>query len=341
MERKFQSFFAAVGLLGLMLFVEPAVGQKAPAPQGTKILRVGYVSPLAGTGLPHMVAKGKGWFTEERLEPTVVYTREGIPGLLGGSLDIVSEGADEALFARKQGEDLIIVDIIENKPASGYFVARSGITSIRQTRGKTIGVPDIPSGVYFLTIQLLERHGLSKDDVIWRKVGSTQARAAALEKGVIDASILNLLGWVNVQKFGRFNLLATPTNLGPFPWQMLIVKARWAHANEEALVGYIRAIERAKRWILDPANEDQIVQIYLRQLPRGVKIDTETARTLIKGHRDEDFYDLEPLTPAKLEPAIEQMKLGGAEGPFDVKGILNIAYYEKAMVGLVETEQGY
>ena len=294
-------------------------------------MRTAYVGPASGTVMPHMIAEDKGWFAKERLDSTIIYTYKGLVGLLAGSLDVVSEGADDALFARKQGENVIVVDVIDARPRSGYFVARPDIRSIEQARGKTLGVPDIPSGLYFLTIKFLMNHGVARDEVTLRKMGNGPARVGALENGLIDGSFINLLGWMNAQELGSFNLLATPKDLDPFPYQMLVVKAGWAQANESALVGYIRAIEKGKRWLLDPANEDEAVQIFLRHLPSGVKMDEKTARGLIKGQRDQEIYDLSPLTPDELEPVVEMMEMGGGEGPFDVKGFVDMGYYDRAI----------
>jgi ABC-type nitrate/sulfonate/bicarbonate transport system substrate-binding protein len=324
-------FSLIMGFLLLSLAPDYNAAQQSPGGRGLTKIRTAYVSPASGTVLPHIVAKDKGWFAEERLDSTVIYTYKGLVGLLGGSLDIVSEGADDALFARKQGEDVIAVDVIESKARSGYFVTRPEIESLEQLRGKTVGVPDIPSGLYFLTIKFLMNHGLAKDDVTWRKVGNGPARVGALENGLIDGTFINLLGWIQAQELGSFNLLATPRDLDPFPYQMLVVKTSWAQANEEALVGYILAIERGKRWLLDPANEDQALQIYLRHLPSGVKMDEKTARGLIKEQRDQELYDLSLLTHSELEPVVEMMELGGGKGPLDVKGFVDMRYYERAM----------
>ena len=320
-----------VGFLALSLASDNGTAQKSTGRRGLTKVRTAYVGPASGTVMPHVIAKDKGWFAEERLDTTVIYTYKGLIGLLAGSLDIVSEGADDALFARKQGENVIVVDVIDSRPRSGYFVTHPDFKSIEQARGKTLGVPDIPSGLYFLTIQFLMNHGVARDDVTLRKMGNGPARVGALENGLIDGSFINLLGWINAQELGSFNLLATPKDLDPFPYQMLVVKAGWAQANERALVGYIRAIEKGKRWLLDPANQDEAVQSFLRHLPSGVKMDEKTARGLIKGQRDQEIYDLSSLTPDELEPVVEMMEMGGGEGPFDVEGFVDMGYYDRAM----------
>ena len=68
-------------------------------------------------------------------------------------------------------------------------MAQKKIGSVRELKGKTIGVSQIGDAPYNYTVGLIAKAGLTPRDVEWIPVGAdVSARAAALQSGRVDAT---------------------------------------------------------------------------------------------------------------------------------------------------------
>lgn len=166
------------------LFAEAAVAQK---------LLLSHVAINPGQGLLWIVRDG-GFLTKNGFTGDVVY----IPGsprtvqaLLAGDLDYAVAGAPAFLRARMQGADAVILTSV-----SGFVSQRlvlrldSTMTSIKELRGKTIGVTQYGSAGDSFLRAALRKAGIKESEVVILQMGGTTNVAQALEAGKMEVGVL-------------------------------------------------------------------------------------------------------------------------------------------------------
>lgn len=113
--------------------------------------------------------------------------------IVDGSAEMAMVQNDIAYYA-ENGTDLFESDgVIEGFSALGgvyaeavQIVAKKGITSVEQLKGKSVSIGDAGSGTEFNARQILEAYGLTTDDIKVQNL-SFGASADALKDGKIDA----------------------------------------------------------------------------------------------------------------------------------------------------------
>lgn len=93
-------------------------------------------------------------------------------------------------------------------------------------------------------------------DFVYAK--ATQDRLAALLSGDADAAIFYPQPTFRAAAAGYTDLGDIEAHLKEFPFT---VWADWAAKNPDVFLGYIKAYNRAVRWLYDTKNKDQAVDI--------------------------------------------------------------------------------
>ena len=215
-----------------------------------KQLKVGAVSRNY-FNMPFWVAQQCGFFGGEGLdvaielyEPIDEVTRR----LKAGALDLALGVTEHVVLDVEAGGRLAIIGGNVNRlPFS--LIARPGIGSIAELRGKRIGVSSIEAGSSSLVMRMLAAHGLHHPgDYTLLAVGPILGRWEKLQAGEIDAGLQGApLNHIALDR--GFVELANPRAAFPdFPFTSLNVDRRWAAANEAAVVAFCRAFRRAHEW---------------------------------------------------------------------------------------------
>jgi ABC-type nitrate/sulfonate/bicarbonate transport system substrate-binding protein len=114
---------------------------------------------------------------------TVPRLSEEVPlGLIGGPA---------ALLQAADGADLRLIATLSTTNLSGHLVARPGIKTAQDLRGKRLGVRVLGAGIWISTVLALEQLGLDpkRDDITLVPVGSPAQILRALEAGEIDGAL--------------------------------------------------------------------------------------------------------------------------------------------------------
>jgi ABC-type nitrate/sulfonate/bicarbonate transport system substrate-binding protein len=155
-----------------------------------------------------------------------------------------------------------IVAICAQYAAAPYsIVARKGITSFAQLKGKNIlvGGPNDITRVFMDAV--LAKHGLRPDDYTYTFAGTTGDRYAGLVAGAIDATILNPPFAFRAADDG-FPVLDEVAKYFPgFVQGFWSIRPEWARANTPLLLDVLVTYLRAVRWMYDPKNKDRAVAI--------------------------------------------------------------------------------
>lgn len=158
------------------------------------------VSPVA---TPFVVAKEKGYYREEGLEVELVVMRAArtIQALVGGNVDFSSAGG-AGLPPVLRGAPIRFLFTTFNRPMF-WLYAKPDIGSIKELKGKKVGVSSIGSGPDSLLRDLLKKHGLEGGrEVTIMAIGEGQARYFALRAGSVDAAMIGLPAYFPTKEAG-------------------------------------------------------------------------------------------------------------------------------------------
>jgi NitT/TauT family transport system substrate-binding protein len=155
--------------------------------------RVGFPSLATGFA-PSWVAADKGIWKKHGLDVELIFLRGGsrtVSALIGGSVDFII-GSDLGITtAILQGAALSRVGVTTN--TLGYsMVSQPAVKSVRDLKGKIIGITPGRDAAYARVVKLLRDNGMdSAKDVTFLSVGDggPAARVAALSSGVIHATM--------------------------------------------------------------------------------------------------------------------------------------------------------
>jgi NitT/TauT family transport system substrate-binding protein len=158
-----------------------------------EVVRVGYPSLATGFAASWVTAD-KGIWKKHGLDVELVFLRGGartVSALIGGSVDFILGSDVGVVTANLQGANLIRVGVTTN--TLGYsIVVQPSIKSIRDLKGKIIGITPGRDAAYARVVKLLRDNGMDAGkDVTFLSVGDggPAARVAALSTGVIHASM--------------------------------------------------------------------------------------------------------------------------------------------------------
>ena len=155
--------------------------------------KVGFPSLATGFA-PSWVTADKGIWKKHGLDVELIYLRGGsrtVSALIGGSVDFILGSDLGVTTAILQGASLTRVGVTTN--TLGYsVVTQPNIKTVRELKGKVIGITPGRDAAYARVVKLLRDNGMDAGkDVTFLSVGDggPAARVAALSSGVIHASI--------------------------------------------------------------------------------------------------------------------------------------------------------
>jgi ABC-type nitrate/sulfonate/bicarbonate transport system substrate-binding protein len=124
--------------------------------------------------------------------------------LLSGSADVNVLPLDRALEVTAKDDSFIIVANPVRKLLFA-LIGRNSIKTVNDLRGKTVAVSQIGDATYTYALRLLNRFGIGPHDVHILTAG-TGSRAAALETGIADATMLSAPAYFKFEKAGYTNV---------------------------------------------------------------------------------------------------------------------------------------
>jgi ABC-type nitrate/sulfonate/bicarbonate transport system substrate-binding protein len=254
------------GAIGLAILAS-LLGSDAGAQRATPTTVSAVVIGVSVSIWPAIVADQKGFFAEEGLKLDFISSgasARSLQQVAAGSADIGSSSMVDSIRAIGGGAN---VKIFLNSLAVGThsLIAGKNIKSVADLRGKRImtgGQGDI-TNLWWAAVA--KHFGLDPvKDVDLMFSGSTTARLAALMAGAIDATVLSTPQSFKAVEDGWTDLGPVAPYLGEFPMMIWHVNANWARANEKQLTAFIRAHNKAVRYLSDPAHKVEVSEMLAR-----------------------------------------------------------------------------
>jgi NitT/TauT family transport system substrate-binding protein len=171
-----------------------AASQAPAAPVALQPIKIAIVSPNEAMAIP-WVAKDSGIFAKHGFDAEVLLVA-GSPrvtqSLIAGDFDYAIAGASSFIRARIQGADPQIVATSLNTAGDFHLLTlpQSGIRSIEDLRGKTVGVTQLGSDADVFLRTAISRAGLRPDEVTIIQHGGSPQGAAALLTGQLPAAVV-------------------------------------------------------------------------------------------------------------------------------------------------------
>jgi NitT/TauT family transport system substrate-binding protein len=165
-------------------------------------VRIGY-SAGGLIPFPLIVAKEKRFFEEAGLDaelinipPTIAVT-----ALISGDIQYVIF-AGTTLNAAVRGLPVKLVMVYNDRPLFS-LMSKPEIRSIKELKGKVLGVATLTSGESFLSRRLIKEAGIDPDkEMTLRVIGNTPDRLQALRAGVVDATTLTTPVDIQAERMG-------------------------------------------------------------------------------------------------------------------------------------------
>ncbi|HYN94700.1 MAG TPA: ABC transporter substrate-binding protein [Pilimelia sp.] len=171
------------------LTVTAACGDSGAQPAdaaGATTVRLGF-SAWPGW-FPWQVAQEKGLFAENGVEVELKYFdsyTDSLNALGTGNLDANSQTLNDTLSTVSSGAKQTVVLVNDNSTGNDQIIAREGISSVADLRGKKVAAEQGTVDHYLLLLALREA-GLTEKDVRFTPL-LTDAAAAAFVAGQVDA----------------------------------------------------------------------------------------------------------------------------------------------------------
>ncbi len=220
--------------------------------------------------LPFFVAIDAGFFKEEGLEAQwiLVNTNVVISALIAGEID-VSATAGSAMRAATRGASLKAI-FFPFRRSTFVLVGAPEIKSVRELKGKVIGITSPGSSTELAAQMVLEHYGLNpKKDVAFFSSGGAETSVLAMRQGVIQARAFNPDAAYLLKKRG-FNELASLADLGSWPWGgYATTDAKLLHERDK-IKRWTRAMLKSLLFMLN--RKEETVRIAMKEFgyPRDV-----------------------------------------------------------------------
>jgi NitT/TauT family transport system substrate-binding protein len=228
------------------------VSSNSPAGQkDLQKLTVGY-TPISGAAIPFFIAVEERIFQKYGFEISPVFMG-GSPlinsAILAGEFPIGYTGGGAVVSSRLSGSDLVaIASPLPVLTIDGW--AKPEIKSIRDLKGKRVGVTRLGASSYFSALSMLEAGGIKPNEVTFIQNGGVGESLAALIGGRVDVCMIGYPFGLNAKNAG-FNLLFRPsqTEYGLFPTAVIAARESWLKEtkNRRVAVDFLRALGEGQR----------------------------------------------------------------------------------------------
>ena len=318
-----------------------AAESASAAPSLAAVDPVSFGVLRAPTGALAVVTDEQGWYEEAGVEVEFNSFAEGggpaiIQAMGGGQPDIALLNLATVVLALGQGTfDVQIVAVGANPAEALPLIATEDIQTVEDLRGKRVSSP--PSGgQYYLLAAILDKFGMTFDDIDYRPLPVGDAQAAFVA-GELDAVISSANGAVIIQDaVPGSHVVFDGTMFDPednYASPDVIIATRDAvDTNPEGITRFLQAyLGQGVPYLNDEATHEEAIaaiQEYMTSVGAGLEeLDATT-----KSVEGIEFYDLEQATELLsseefLNAVNAQVDFWVETGAFeeapDMEGVLN------------------
>jgi NitT/TauT family transport system substrate-binding protein len=252
---------------------------------------------ISGNGLPAWMAQEAGIFRKNGLEVQIVYFRGGTitaMALVARETPISQVSGPPIVSAVLKGADAVVI-AGGNVVSEYWLMSRPEIKTAEQLKGGSIAIATFGGQADFISRIALQKLGLTPGkDVAIVQIGTVPERLSALDKGRVQAAMLNTPDNVMAQKRGFFSLVGVRL---PYQGVGVSTTRTFIRENPDVVRRYVRSqIEAVHRIKTDRELGIKVMAKYLSSQDKEI-----LQRTY------DDISSDEKLSP-KQYPTLEGIK---------------------------------
>jgi ABC-type nitrate/sulfonate/bicarbonate transport system substrate-binding protein len=325
MERR--NSLAAVTAL---LLAGASLTAQTTAPKKIKLLT------LLGKPIQSVIAEKQGYFAKHAVSAET----ENLPSsdvlrnnLANGNGDLAYLAVDNAVaMVELAHQDMVI--LMGGEGSQNELVVQPEIKSLDELRGKTL-IVDAPNTAYALQMKkiLLAKGLKAVSDYEMKPIGGTPQRLIAMrEHKEYAGSMLGPPASIAAKQEGFVSLAKVQDVIGPYQAAGYFAQRKWALDNKENVDNYLAAIIEAQRWLMDPANKQQVIDLWISEFHMKPDIAAATYESSVNapgGFEKDAALDVDGFKNVlKLRAEIEGQWGGHPPG---VEKYYDPAYYNDAL----------
>jgi NitT/TauT family transport system substrate-binding protein len=201
--------------------------------------------------LPWQVAKDQGLFTRNGVNVELKYFSNYTDSLLAletGALDANSQTLNDTLISISGGAKQTVVLVNDNSTGNDKIIARDGVTSVADLKGRKIAVEQGTVDHYLLLLAL-KQAGLGESDVVLEPHATDAAATAAFATGQVDAVSISAPSTTRALQRPGSHAIATSAEFpGAIP-NHLVVRPALIHDHPDVVQALVNTWFDTLSWI--------------------------------------------------------------------------------------------
>ena len=328
--------FVAFCLVILTCGLSAKAYSQTPAPQKVRVLT------LLGRPIQFTVAVRQGYFAKYGIEVDTDNKKnsdELRTDLAAGKGELAYLAVDNAVAMVELAKADVVI-VMGGEGSQNELIAQPEIKSIPDLRGKTL-IVDAPNTAYALQMKkILSLSGLEADkDYEIKPFGATPQRLIAMrEHKEFAGSMLGPPASVSALREGFVSLGSVQQLIGPYQAAGFFSLRDWAANHRGQLIAFLVACIEAQRWLMAPANKQQVVELLQSDYhltPEVAAATYESGMTRPGGYEKDAKFDLDGFKNVlKLRAEVEGQWGGHPPSP---EKYYDSSYYDAALAKLKST----
>ena len=215
---------------------------------------------------PVWVAEQNGYFKDEGIDARfeIHDNAEKINEAMHAGVARIALASIEGLVidSFKGGKFRIVASLAQKPPHS--IIAQPKFKTITDLRGARFGVLSLHEGTTFFVQDIEKAIGFKRGDIVIDAVGGAPTRWKLLREGKIDAGLQPFPLSYESEAAGFSNLGPISKYVPDYEFTSVFLDPAWGDANRNAVVGFLRALQRGQAAIA--ANPDAAVPVLVKEL---------------------------------------------------------------------------
>ena len=260
--------------------------------------------------------------------------------LAAGKGDLAYLAVDNAVaMVELAHQDVVIV--MGGEGSQNELIAQPEIKSVRDLSGKTL-IVDAPNTAYALQMKkILLLSGMhAGKDYEMKAYGATPQRLIAMrENKNYSASMLGPPSSIIARHSGFVSLGSVQELIGPYQAAGFFAERQRAKERRAAMISFLAAIIEAQRWLLAPANKQQVIDMMVKESHLAPELAAESYESLMTrpgGFAKDAAFDLTGFKSVlKLRAEVEGSWGGHPPSP---EKYYDPAFYNAALLKLKDSK---